>query len=417
MTDTAKDLGLAPSRDRLLDAIEARFATSGFSGTRLVDVAEDADLTTGAFYSYFPGKAAAFHVLFDAFVAELTDQLVAATDLVDFCERWIVCHGEHVGTQRAAEEVAHESPDFLAHLRRCRQLWAGWVMPHLPSELDSRVKRIAAHLTVDILSYYSFTASRNWTDHDPAQVAQHFSALLTSGLYLPSAKGVTPPRSSSIPKGPREPNPLGLMTWAPAEGRVVPSSKRGRTHRTAILDAATDVFGELGFNNISVGVIAERAGVSPATVYRYFRDKTDIFRCLLSAMKEDLYTSALIVLDDDGRMMFESAMRHYLEVRRQYAAVYRVWRELLEPGSEMQEAWIWIRRDFQNGIAKLIAFGARGGLISPSFDPDLTAELAVASFDGPSYARFDLGWDDGVSDLEFARVLGAIFGTGLLAER
>ena len=406
----------ASSRDRLLTAVQSRFAAAGFAGTRLVDVAEDADLPTGAFYSYFTGKAAAFHVLFDRFASELTGELVVATDLTDYCERWIDCHQAHLGTVRAAEEVAHEDPSFLAHLKRYRQLWAGSAMSHLPDDLDIGTLRTAANLVVDILEYYFFTVSQGWSESPSEGMARNLSGLFEVGLYRGDAKGVTPPeRPSRGRDGPAEPNPLGLMSWSPARGRVDPSSRRGRAQRAAILEAATRVFGELGYNNGAIGAIASQAGVSPATVYRYFSDKNDIFRSLLSMVRDELYGTALISLDGNGRMVVEPVVLQFLKVRREYAAVYRVWRELLESGSEMEEAWVWIRRDFQKGVARIVGFGQREGLISTDFDADVVAELAVAAFDGPSHSRFDLGWDDDVEDREFARVMAAIFGMGIAA--
>jgi len=405
------------SRDRLLRAIEARFAVSGFSGTRLVDVAEDAELTTGAFYSYFPGKAAAFHVLYDRFAADFTTELVGANDLEAYCVRWIDCQQARAGAVRASEEVAREDKAFLDHLSRYRQLWAGAAMPHLPGHLDPATLRLVANLTVDILDYQSFARRHEWSDVTPAEIAANLSSLLTSGLYLRSVKGVGPPRRDSAePAGPDEPNPLGLMTWKPSAGRADPSSRRGQANRTGILDAAGQVFSEVGYNNCSIAMVAQRAGVSPATAYRYFSDKNDIFRCLLSAVKDELYASALILLDDEGRMVVEPAVLQYLKVRREYAAVYRVWRELLEPGSEMEETWIWIRRDFQHRIARIVAFGQRGGLITPHYTPEVVAELLVAAFDGPSHTRFDLSWDETLRDRDFAQVLGSIFGMGFVTE-
>ena len=411
--------GAASSRDRLLQAIQSRFQASGFNGTRIADVADDVGFTTGAFYRHFVSKAAAFHLLFDSFATDLTSELVVSTDLADYCERWLACHEAHFGVVRATEEVAQDDAVFLGHLQSYRQLWAGSAMRHLPQGLDTRTLQIVANLTVDILEYQSFTVIHGWGAwQTSAEVSRNLSALMTAGLYRRSAKGVPAPAQGSRGLGPStQPNPLGLMTWQPAEGRASPTSRPGRLHRAAILKAATQVFGELGLSRSSIGVIAARAGVSPATVYRYFGDKNDIFRCLLSAVRDELYANALIRLDRNGRMMIEPVALQYLEVRREYAAVYRVWRELLAPGSEMEEAWVWIRSDFQHRIARVVSFGQRGGLIAKGFDADVVAQLLVAAFDGPSHARFDLGWEDDVRDQDFARVLASIFGKGLGAGR
>lgn len=402
------------SRERLLETGRQRFATSGFAGARLVDIAADAGLTTGSLYRHFPSKAALFEALFEEFADDLFAGLVAATDYAGYCERWLGCNRRHQGAVRAAEEVSRENPAFLEHRRRQRRLWADAVIPHLPAGLDARGRRLTANLTVDILDYFSFTVSRGWSDHPDGVTAANLARLVHSGLYLRDVEGVSPRRRSSAePTGPEEDGPLKLMTWAPAPGRVEPTSRRGRAHRDEILDAAAKVFAARGFDKSGVVEIAAGAGVSPATVYRYFSDKYDIFRYLLSTVRSKLYTNALISLDDSGRMMIEPEVLEYLRVHREHVAVYRVWRELLDPGSEMEQAWAWIRGDFQQRIARVVRFGQRGGLISAEYEPEVTAELIVASSEGPAHTLIDLGWDEGTSDAELARLLGRILGSGL----
>jgi AcrR family transcriptional regulator len=49
--------------------------------------------------------------------------------------------------------------------------------------------------------------------------------------------------------------------------------------RASILQTAFRVFGELGFRATTIKAIALRAGVAPGSVYTYFTDKEDLFRC------------------------------------------------------------------------------------------------------------------------------------------
>jgi TetR/AcrR family transcriptional regulator, mexJK operon transcriptional repressor len=52
--------------------------------------------------------------------------------------------------------------------------------------------------------------------------------------------------------------------------------------RRQILAGAREVFGQLGFERASVDLIASRAGVSKATVYNHFEDKSALFvACVL----------------------------------------------------------------------------------------------------------------------------------------
>ena len=60
------------------------------------------------------------------------------------------------------------------------------------------------------------------------------------------------------------------MTISQAARRGRPRSERARK---AILDAATDMFLELGLEGASIEAIAERAGVSKATIYRWWPSK------------------------------------------------------------------------------------------------------------------------------------------------
>jgi AcrR family transcriptional regulator len=45
-----------------------------------------------------------------------------------------------------------------------------------------------------------------------------------------------------------------------------------------IIDAAFDVFGEIGYEATLIKDIAEHAGISTGTIYTYFDDKKDLFR-------------------------------------------------------------------------------------------------------------------------------------------
>ena len=58
--------------------------------------------------------------------------------------------------------------------------------------------------------------------------------------------------------------------------------------RRKILTAAAEVFQGHGFTGASVNAVAERAGGSKATLYRYFKSKEDLFVTLmLEAVMED----------------------------------------------------------------------------------------------------------------------------------
>ena len=60
-----------------------------------------------------------------------------------------------------------------------------------------------------------------------------------------------------------------------ADGRTL--SRRGAETRARLLEAAEQVFGDLGYHDASIVKITEAAGVAPGTFYLYFNGKREIF--------------------------------------------------------------------------------------------------------------------------------------------
>jgi len=68
------------------------------------------------------------------------------------------------------------------------------------------------------------------------------------------------------------------MTEAPLTGVAGrPLSSRGVRTRRRLLEAAEDVFAELGYHDASIVKLTEAAGVGQGTFYLYFASKKDIF--------------------------------------------------------------------------------------------------------------------------------------------
>jgi AcrR family transcriptional regulator len=67
----------AQTRSELLAAAERRFFVSGYHGTTLDDIADEAGYTKGAVYSTFKSKAGLFLTLFDAVIDRRLEELRA----------------------------------------------------------------------------------------------------------------------------------------------------------------------------------------------------------------------------------------------------------------------------------------------------------------------------------------------------
>ncbi|MGU3435932.1 TetR/AcrR family transcriptional regulator [Actinomycetes bacterium M1A6_2h] len=62
--------------------------------------------------------------------------------------------------------------------------------------------------------------------------------------------------------------------------------------RTQLLDAAERVFGDVGFDDVSMESIAQHAGVTRALVYHYFPTKADLFAAVWQRAHESLRATA-----------------------------------------------------------------------------------------------------------------------------
>jgi AcrR family transcriptional regulator len=71
-----------------------------------------------------------------------------------------------------------------------------------------------------------------------------------------------------------------ILELRPEEDRYelpVPETARGHRTRTALLDAAEAVFGDLGYERASITAITQSADVAQGTFYKYFPSKHAIF--------------------------------------------------------------------------------------------------------------------------------------------
>jgi AcrR family transcriptional regulator len=79
----------------------------------------------------------------------------------------------------------------------------------------------------------------------------------------------------------------------PIDGAPAPPPAPGRreqtkqANRAAILDAAREVFSEIGFGAASIRDVIRRTNLATGTFYNYFPDKESVFRALLEESVEE----------------------------------------------------------------------------------------------------------------------------------
>ena len=70
--------------------------------------------------------------------------------------------------------------------------------------------------------------------------------------------------------------------------RVSPQQERSTRRLAGILDAAAEIFGEVGYEAATVTAIAERSGSSIGALYNYFPDKQSIAYTLMNQYAQEL---------------------------------------------------------------------------------------------------------------------------------
>ena len=157
--------------------------------------------------------------------------------------------------------------------------------------------------------------------------------------------------------------------------------KRERTkvaNRQAILDAARQVFGELGYEAATVRDIIRRTGLASGTFYNYYRSKEEVFEALA----------------DDGARRFRPILREQFEASQDFATYLRgavrayfefianeheTWQARRPPGERqphMQVETPEMHRVFEEVRDSFAAVMERGD--APRVDADYLATASIA---------------------------------------
>jgi AcrR family transcriptional regulator len=180
--------------------------------------------------------------------------------------------------------------------------------------------------------------------------------------------------------------------------------------RKRILDAALEVLEQLGFANATVEAIAERAGASKATVYRWWPNKAAVFiEAFREGVAPELPFADTGSLRDDLRKQLQNFTRMLTGRRgRILAAFVAAAQGDPEVAAALRSLWIRPRRH----EAKLALDRNRErGELRDDVDLDLVLDLLY----GPLYYRLLLG--HGPLSQNYAQTLAEVALDGLLANR
>jgi AcrR family transcriptional regulator len=101
--------------------------------------------------------------------------------------------------------------------------------------------------------------------------------------------------------------------------RKIPAQKRAEKTVKLILDTSSDLLEEVGLDNFNTNLLAERAEIRIATVYRYFPNKLAILSALIERWLELIMERTTIVTelsdpDNDWREIYENFIDIYVDI-------------------------------------------------------------------------------------------------------
>ena len=101
-------------------------------------------------------------------------------------------------------------------------------------------------------------------------------------------------------------------------------NKERNDKRSAILEAALDLFAENGFHGSPTALIARRAEVGVGTIYRYFKDKDELVRELFAELHDRANVRVYADFQEEEPVkerfirLFSQILRFFLESPREF---------------------------------------------------------------------------------------------------
>jgi AcrR family transcriptional regulator len=149
-----------------------------------------------------------------------------------------------------------------------------------------------------------------------------------------------------------------------------------------ILDAASALFRNLGYEAARMEDIAELARVSPGTVYNYFGYKGDVLVAIVAMEVEEILADGALMIDrrhHDVEQAVGALIAHYFD----HSLVYlnkEMWRmamalSIRDPDSVVSRNYTALDRRLADQVCQLMASLKQSGEIAPDVDTDAVGEM------------------------------------------
>lgn len=398
------------TRRRILDAGLTVFAEYGYHDARVELITEAAGCSRPAFYQYFSSKEDLFWHLAGhlaralAEVARRVESAPADATGVASTGRWL---GELVdlavafepimtGFQAAVRERVPDTPEF-------RRIGGGLGEAITASAGDDRSELelpALANITTGVVLRSIFY----WHVGIGGLSRSRLERGLTLSVHRLLHGSIEGTNVVPVTKPPRR-RPPPWPAFPEATSARLPTRARGRQTRQALLDAAKAVLPRRGYHDTRVDDIAEEAGVSHGTFYRYFDNTDDLFHVLAQETVSELVELVASFPREVSHQHLRAWLGDWFRAYRANGGVISAWQEFDHEDPELARYSLEVAAVFFDRLTRIVHQRAFG-------DPTVDALVLLATIERVPYNVLVMGHLDEDEAIDAAAVVvrRAIFG-------
>jgi AcrR family transcriptional regulator len=158
---------------------------------------------------------------------------------------------------------------------------------------------------------------------------------------------------------------------------MMPTSSRGRRTRTAIVQAAREIFEEKGFDEARIADITTRADTAYGSFYTYFDSKEAVLKELVKELAGAIFAAsrASDLPDASPEDKIRYSTRLYLETFAEHARAMFVFEQVAARNEYFRDLLLEVRNLFVDRIIAGTKRLQEEGLADPDLDPVMCATL------------------------------------------
>jgi len=137
---------------------------------------------------------------------------------------------------------------------------------------------------------------------------------------------------------------------------------RDENKESSITEKAIEIIVKRGFDGLSMQKLAKEAGVSPATIYIYFKDREDLI--LELCMRESFKMVEATLQDFDPDMSFAEGLRHQWQKRAAWWFKHPESAQFLEQAKHTpygERALEYTKKEFSNKMGAFVKQSIKNG--------------------------------------------------------